>query len=115
MESRNARIIRVARIVGLDVGRRRIGVAISDATRTLARPVGVVPVPGLDGSALPAAVAAAAHRIAALADEEDGVAAVVVGLPRRLNGTSNEMTPLVEMFAARLGERLRLPTALQDG
>ena len=37
-------------MVGLDVGERRIGVAISDATRTLARPVAVLAIARLDGS-----------------------------------------------------------------
>ena len=42
----------VGRVAGLDVGERRIGVAVSDATRTLARPVGVLRTSGLDGNAL---------------------------------------------------------------
>jgi RNase H-fold protein (predicted Holliday junction resolvase) len=39
------------RIVGLDVGERRIGVAVSDATGTLARPVGVLRAAALDAEA----------------------------------------------------------------
>jgi putative Holliday junction resolvase len=100
----------VMRIVGLDVGERRIGVAISDVSRTLARPLGVLRVTALDD----AAVRAAADDIARLAQEEDGVGSIVVGLPRRLDGTNTAMTPRVEAFAARLGERTRLPVVLQD-
>ena len=40
------------RIVGLDVGEKRIGIAISDATATLARPVGVLKAAGLTTSAV---------------------------------------------------------------
>jgi putative Holliday junction resolvase len=98
------------RIVGLDVGKRRIGVAISDATCTLARPVGVLRVAALDA----AAVGAAAADIARFAAEEDGVASIVVGLPRRLDGTANDMTPRVEAFAAQLRARTSLPVTLQD-
>ena len=100
----------MTRIVGLDVGERRIGVAISDATCTLARPLGVLRVAALND----AAVGAAADDIARLAAEEDGVASIVVGLPYRLDGGRSDMTPRVEAFAARLRERTRLPVALQD-
>ena len=98
------------RIVGLDVGERRIGVAVSDVTGTLARPLGVLRPSGLDADA----VEIAAGEIARLAREEDGVASVVVGLPRRLDGTATDMTPRVEQFARRLQTRTSLPVALQD-
>jgi putative Holliday junction resolvase len=42
------------------------------------------------------------------------VTAIVIGLPRRLDGTANDMTPRVDVFAARLGARTALPVALQD-
>jgi putative Holliday junction resolvase len=98
------------RIVGLDVGERRIGVAVSDATGTLARPLGVLRADALDAGALQLAAA----EIARLAGEEDGIAAIVVGLPRRLDGSPNDMTPRVEAFAAELGARTHLPVTLQD-
>ncbi len=98
------------RTVGLDIGERRIGVAVSDATGTLARPLGVLRSAGLDGDALDVVV----REIARLAGEEDGVGAIVVGLPRRLDGTPTEMTPRVEQFARALGAKTSLPVALQD-
>ena len=98
------------RIVGLDVGERRIGVAISDATRTLARPLSVLRSATLDRDALEQA----AREVSRLAREEDGVAAIVVGLPRRLDGTPNEMTPRVESFAKELSDLTHLPIVLQD-
>jgi putative Holliday junction resolvase len=98
------------RIVGLDVGERRIGVAVSDPTRTLARPVGVVRISGLARDA----VERASAEVARLAAEEDGVASVVVGLPRRLDGTPNDMTAKVQAFATQLGHRVSLPILLQD-
>jgi putative Holliday junction resolvase len=98
------------RIVGLDVGERRIGVAVSDATLTLARPVAVLRPASLGGDG--ARMAAAA--IAQLAAEEDGVASIVVGLPRRLDGTPTDMTPRVQAFAAELERLTRLSVILQD-
>jgi putative Holliday junction resolvase len=100
----------VTRIVGLDVGARRIGVAISDASRTLARPVGVVHCTALG----PAAVQSAADEIARLAAEDEDVEVLVIGHPRRLDGSRTEMTDRVEAFAAQLGARTGLPVVLQD-
>lgn len=98
------------RIVGLDLGNRRIGFAVSDATRTLARPVGVLVRPPSDAEA----VRLAADEIRRLAAEEDGVRAIVVGLPTRLDGTANEMTARVKTFADALGAATGLPVLLQD-
>jgi putative Holliday junction resolvase len=98
------------RIVGLDIGERRIGLAVSDVTGTLARPVAVLRPQGLEIDALDLV----ATEIARLAGEEDGVGAIVVGLPRRLDGTPTEMTPRVEQFAQQLESKTALPVALQD-
>jgi putative pre-16S rRNA nuclease len=98
------------RTVGLDVGARRIGVAVSDATGTLARPLGVLLPAGLDVDALDVV----AREIARLASEEDGVGAIVVGLPRRLDGTPTDMTTRIEQFARALGAKTSLPVTLQD-
>jgi putative holliday junction resolvase len=100
----------VGRIVGFDVGERRIGVAVSDASCTLARPLGALSVKALDTSA----VDAAAEQVAQLAAEDDSVSMVVVGLPRRLDGTPNDLTPRVQRFARDLAERTQLPVSLQD-
>lgn len=98
------------RIVGLDVGERRIGVAISDATCTLARPVGVLRPAALDGDASQRAAA----EIARLAAEDDGVSSIVVGLPRHLDGSASAMTARVTAFAGELGRLTHLPVTLQD-
>ena len=89
------------RIVGLDAGERRIGIAISDATATLARPVGVLEARGLDT----AAVKTVADEVTRLSAEDDPVSSIVVGLPRRLDGSPNDMTARVERFASALGAR----------
>lgn len=98
------------RIVGLDVGERRIGVAVSDATCTLARPVGVLRSSDLDIDA----PRVAAAEVARLAGEEDGVVSIVVGLPSRLDGTASPMTARVRRFAEEIGRLTALPVALQD-
>jgi putative Holliday junction resolvase len=100
----------VGRIVGFDVGERRIGVAVSDVTATLARPVGTLSVKALDRAALDAVAA----QVARLAAEDDSVAHVVVGLPTRLDGTPTDLTLRVERFARDLATRTQLPVSLQD-
>ena len=100
----------MGRIVAFDVGERRIGVAVSDASCTLARPLGTLQVNGLDALA----VNTAADEVARLAAEDDGVSAMVVGLPRHLDGSANDMTPRVERFARDLASRTQLPVTLQD-
>ena len=92
------------------MGERRIGVAISDATCTLARPVGVLRPLSLDADALRLVAA----EVARLRDEDDGVASLVIGLPRRLDGSPNDMTSRVRAFATRVGAETRLPVVLQD-
>src|SRR4029453_17046324 len=101
---------RVARIVGLDVGERRIGMAVSDVSGTLATPLGVLRISSLNASAV-ALVAADLTRLAA---EDDGLSVVVVGLPRRLDGSPNAMTSRVEAFADALRARTGHPVVLQD-
>jgi putative Holliday junction resolvase len=98
------------RIVGLDVGERRIGIAVSDATLTLARPVDVLRPTSLDHDGPRLAAAA----VARLAEAEDGVSSVVVGLPCRLDGTPTDMTRRVEAFAAELERLTGLPVIRQD-
>ena len=60
------------------------------------------------------AVARVRAEVERLGEEEDGVAAIVVGLPRRLNGQPTEMTSTVQAFADRLGHACGLPVILQD-
>ena len=99
----------MGRIIGLDIGERRIGVAVSDPSATLARPVTTLKTTGLDGNALEVSLAEVRRLV-----EDDPVDAIVVGLPRRLDGSANAMTPRVERFAERLRDRVGLAVILQD-
>jgi putative Holliday junction resolvase len=97
------------RVLGVDVGARRVGLAISDATRTLARPLETIAV--VDDRD---AVDRVAARIAALASEDDGITTIVVGLPRRLDGTPTDATPRVTRFVDALRERTPIPVVTED-
>lgn len=80
------------RVMALDFGRARTGVALSDATGTIASPLGVV-----ERAAEPAGLA----RIAALV-REHGVERVVVGLPLTLRGARGEQARETERFVEAL-------------
>jgi putative Holliday junction resolvase len=88
------------RVLGVDVGDRRVGLAISDASRTLARPLTTVKVTDVDD-----AVDRIARTIAELAADEDGLEAIVVGLPARLDGSPTTATPRVQAFIDALRAR----------
>ena len=96
------------RILGLDVGRRRVGVAISDGSATLARPLKTLPVTDAD------IVDTVTSEVRRLAAEDDGVGAVVVGLPRRLDGSPSEQTVAVQAFIEALRLRLDVPVESED-
>jgi putative Holliday junction resolvase len=99
----------IGRVLGIDIGERRIGIAISDASRTLARPLTTVVVNGADE-----AVARIAAVIERLSSEEDGLATVVVGLPLRLDGSPTGATPRVLAFIEALKARTTLTIAMED-
>ncbi len=100
----------IVRALGIDYGRRRTGLALSDATGMLARPWKTI-----DGGGGPRRVATRlATEIEALASESDGLAAVVVGYPRRLNGEATDQTAVVEAMIGELRRLIGLPIVLQD-
>jgi putative Holliday junction resolvase len=77
-----------------------VGLAISDASRTLARPLTTVKVTGAAD-----AVNRVAQTIAELEADEDGLDAIVVGLPARLDGSPTHATPRVQAFIDALRSR----------
>ncbi len=98
------------RALGIDYGERRIGLALSDATGLLASPWKQMP---NDANAVAAALRLA-DEVKRLQAEDDGLAAVVIGLPRRLNGEANEQTGRVQAFARLLAQETAVPITLQD-
>ncbi len=93
------------RILSVDYGERRVGLALSDPTATIASPLPTLT--RRKGKRPPVAP------IARLVEENE-VAEVVVGLPLTLEGDDSDWTREVRAFAASLAERTGLPVALQD-
>jgi len=95
----------VSRILGIDYGERRIGLAVSDPTATIAQPL-----PTLTrraGKRPPVAT------ILQLIREYD-VAEIVVGLPLTLEGEESEWTREVRDFGEKLARRAGLPVHWVD-
>jgi putative Holliday junction resolvase len=97
------------RILAIDVGARRVGLAISDASRMLARPLETIAV-----ASQADAVERVARRIEELATEDDGIATIVVGMPSRLDGTPSDQTAQVHAFIALLQARISTPIVTED-
>jgi putative pre-16S rRNA nuclease len=97
------------RVLGIDVGERRIGFAISDPSGTLARPLETVTVAGLS-----AAIDRVAEMVERLQRDDDGLDEIVVGLPSRLDGTPSTATARVLAFIAALKRRTTLEVRTED-
>jgi len=94
----------VNRVLALDHGSVRCGVAVSDPTGTLATPVGIVERPDTNRGL---------ERVVALVREYEA-SVVVVGLPLSLGGADSAQTGEARAFAARLRQRLDVPVELYD-
>jgi putative Holliday junction resolvase len=98
------------RFLGIDYGRRRIGLALSDLSGVLARPWKTM---ARHGNRADVASALAAE-VARLASEDGGLAGVVLGYPRTLGGDPTEQTAAVIGLAEALRTRIGVPLVLQD-
>ena len=92
------------RVLGIDLGTRRIGLALSDPDATIAYPLDVLERRGArkDVAALAALVA------------EPGVERIVVGLPIHMDGRKGPEAEAAEKFASSLGQATSLDVDLMD-
>ena len=97
------------RVLGVDFGKKRIGLALSDASGILARPWQAI-----TAGATPRASATLVAAIIRDAGADDPVDAVVVGLPRRLTGEDTDQTAPTRQFAAALADLAGVRVHLQD-
>jgi len=94
-------------ILGVDLGERRIGLAIADMDGLAARPLATVSrARSLDAADDAATLARFAR--------EHAVAELVVGLPLDANGDHGPMAEAATAWARAIGDRLGLPVALRD-
>jgi putative holliday junction resolvase len=92
------------RVLGIDFGHKRIGLALSDETGTVASPLQYI-----DGGGM----AAASREIATICEERK-VGKIVVGLPLRMDGTRSEQTEHTLAFIVELQGATTIPVAKWD-
>ena len=92
------------RIMGIDYGDARTGVAVSDLLCSIVGTTCVVPSRNTEK---------AVADIVKLAQEND-VGRIVVGLPKNMDGTEGPRAQLCRAFAEELGQATGLPVAMWD-
>ena len=91
-------------ILAIDYGRARMGLAIADADRKMARPLGALERINRNEDM---------RRLRELV-RDHGVRQIVVGLPLRLDGTRGEMAEEAERFARRIQKQIGAPVEMVD-
>ena len=104
LDSLNAVKATVGKILAVDFGDARTGLAVSDVSRFLASGIGVVAPGGIEKTA--EAVAEVAR--------EQGVSAIVVGLPVNMDGSEGSRAARYRKFACLLKAQCALPVAMFD-
>lgn len=100
----NRAVSETGRLLGVDFGLKRVGLAVCDGTRTLASPLGVYRTKSMRDTI---------DYVAALATREE-VCGIVVGLPLNLDGTESVQSGRVRAFSRNLERVAGLPVALVD-
>ncbi|MCS7172196.1 MAG: Holliday junction resolvase RuvX [Armatimonadetes bacterium] len=92
------------RVLAVDLGARRVGLAVSDPTGTIAQPFRTLP--RRSTREILDAIAEVVVRL--------GVSRVVVGLPRNMDGTEGRMARAARRFGEALARRTRVPVVFWD-
>jgi putative Holliday junction resolvase len=93
-----------ARLLGLDVGTKTIGLALSDVTRNIATPYDTIRRTKFTSDA----------RILADIVDKMEVGALIIGLPLNLDGSEGPRAQSARAFARNLGKHIALPIAFWD-
>jgi putative holliday junction resolvase len=100
----NANSKKTGKILALDYGRARIGVAIADGETRMAKPLGTLERINRNEDM---------RRLRELARDER-VTQIIVGLPLRLDGTRGEMAEEAAKFGERVRKQIGVPVEMVD-
>ncbi|HIZ55940.1 MAG TPA: Holliday junction resolvase RuvX [Firmicutes bacterium] len=92
------------KIMAVDFGDARTGLAVCDRTEFLASPIGVIHEHDFEQTI----------EKVAIASKEYDVKEIVVGYPKNMNGTIGERAKKCELFAEKLAELVEIPVRLWD-
>ena len=95
---------KLGRILAIDYGRRRLGLAVSDELGMLARPLPTIERTNRRNDM---------EKLFRIKESND-VTRIVIGLPLRMDGTPGAMAEEARAFGARVGKALGLPVELVD-
>jgi putative Holliday junction resolvase len=95
----------VSRVLGIDLGSRRVGLAVAEPGVGIARPLATVN----RGASIDADV-----EVIGRVCNEQGVTELVVGLPVDASGVEGDMAAAARAWAAAIGDRLGLPVTMHD-
>ncbi len=98
------RLPRFARLIGLDLGTKTIGVAVSDVERHIASPVETI---------RRERFTADVQRLATIAKAQEAFA-MVIGLPLNMDGTEGPRAQATRTFVRNLAQHMSLPVIFQD-
>lgn len=96
----------MGKIVGIDFGLKRIGLAISDERKSFALPL--EPVSGHKDPSI------SSQTIKKVLEEKGPIEQIVVGLPLHLSGKESELSELARLFATTLEKTTEIPVVLFD-
>lgn len=94
------------RYLGLDLGTRTLGVAISDLTHTIASPYKVLRFPDSDYEK-------AMEELKKVLEEEK-IEKIILGLPKNMNNTIGERCETTLKFKEMIENEIKLPVVMQD-
>lgn len=86
----------------LDIGEKRIGVALADGVVNIARPLETILVDGTEFDAIASLV------------EREKVEEIIIGYPRNQSGEPTAQTAFVEAFKDKLAKKTLVPIIFQD-
>lgn len=104
IEGFKAQVAGDQRLIGLDLGTKTIGVALSDTMRSVATPMVVLKKAKLKEDV---------RGLQAIIDEQ-GVGGIVLGLPKNMDNSEGPRAQSTRAFARNIGEALGLPILLWD-
>ena len=94
----------MSRILGIDYGTVRIGLALSDPTGTLASPL-----PCWENKSIPQIQTSLAELV-----QNHGISKIIVGLPRNMDGSYGPAAEKVRSFISQIQPNLEIPIETQD-